>query len=97
MGFIPLPLGVVTARVLCTNLPVTPKLSYFLLLFLAYLILITLHILINIIILGHANDVIKKYMQGSGSYHKNKASTVGTAYARWGNFQSRFRYYNFIE
>lgn len=65
MGFIPLPLGVAVARVLCTTLSVSAKPFNILLLVLAYLILVSLRILISLVILGYACDLISKHTQGN--------------------------------
>lgn len=58
MGFIPLPLGVAMARVLCTTLTPSARPANIILLLLAYLILMALRILNSLIILGRACDII---------------------------------------
>jgi len=58
MGFIPLPLGVAMARVLCTTLTPSARPANIILLLLAYLILVALRILNSLIILGKACDII---------------------------------------
>ena len=60
MGFIPLPLSVAMGRVLWATLTPSAKPANFILLFLAYLILIALRVLNSIIILGKACDLISK-------------------------------------
>lgn len=64
MGFIPLPLGVAMARVLCTTLtPSDARPANLILLLLAYLILVALRILNSLIILGKACDIISSHVQ----------------------------------
>lgn len=58
MSFIPLPLGVAMARVLCTTLTPSARPANIILLLLAYLILMALRILNSLIILGKACDII---------------------------------------
>lgn len=58
MGFIPLPLGVAMARVLCTTITPSARPADIILLLLAYLILVALRILNSLIILGKASDII---------------------------------------
>lgn len=58
MGFIPLPLGVAMARVLCTTITPSARPADIILLLLAYLILVALRILNSLIILGKACDII---------------------------------------
>ncbi|XP_072750936.1 protein TAPT1 homolog isoform X3 [Anoplolepis gracilipes] len=60
MGFIPLPLGVAMARVLCTTLTPSARPANIILLLLAYLILVALRILNSLIILGKACDIISQ-------------------------------------
>ncbi|XP_011496039.1 PREDICTED: protein TAPT1 homolog isoform X2 [Ceratosolen solmsi marchali] len=71
MGFIPLPLGVAIARVLCSTLTSSSKPANILLLFLAYFILISLRILINLMILGHACDLINTHAYSNKFIKKN--------------------------
>lgn len=63
MGFIPLPLGVAMARVLCTTLTPSARPANLILLFLAYLILVALRILNSLIILGKACDIMSSHAQ----------------------------------
>lgn len=65
MGFIPLPLGVAIARVLCTTLTPTAKPANILLMILAYLILVTLRILISLFMLGHACNLINVHTRST--------------------------------
>lgn len=58
MGFIPLPLGVAIARVLCTTVTPSARPANLILLLLAYLILVALRILNSLIILGKACDIM---------------------------------------
>ncbi|XP_032673166.1 protein TAPT1 homolog [Odontomachus brunneus] len=58
MGFIPLPLGVAMARVLCTTVTPSARPANLILLLLAYFILVALRILNSIIILGRACDLM---------------------------------------
>lgn len=58
MGFIPLPLGVAMARVLCTTVTPSARPANLILLLLAYFILVALRILNSIIILGKACDLM---------------------------------------
>lgn len=66
MGFIPLPLSVAMGRVLCTTLTPSARPANFILLILAYLILVALRILNSLIILGRACDLISSHA------HSNK-------------------------
>lgn len=66
MGFIPLPLSVAMGRVLCTTLTPSARPANFILLILAYLILVALRILNSLIILGRACDLISSHT------HSNK-------------------------
>ena len=80
MGFIPLPLGVAIARVLCSTLTSTLKLANIFLFFLFYLILVSLRILISLMILGRASDLISIHSQSSitnkeENVFSNKAAT----------------------
>lgn len=61
MGFIPLPLGVAMARVLCTTVTPSAKPANLILLLLAYLILVALRILNSLIILGKACDLMSSH------------------------------------
>ncbi|XP_011868877.1 PREDICTED: protein TAPT1 homolog isoform X3 [Vollenhovia emeryi] len=63
MGFIPLPLGVAMARVLCTTLTPSARPANIILLLLAYLILVSLRILNSLIILGKACDIMSSHTQ----------------------------------
>ncbi|EFN87546.1 Protein TAPT1-like protein [Harpegnathos saltator] len=58
MGFIPLPLGVAMARVLCTTVTPSARPANLILLLLAYFVLVALRILNSIIILGRACDLM---------------------------------------
>lgn len=62
MGFIPLPLSVAIARVLCTTLTPSLKPANIILLIFGYLILVTLRIFISIVILGRACDIIASHL-----------------------------------
>ncbi|XP_012222653.1 protein TAPT1 homolog [Linepithema humile] len=64
MNFIPLPLGVAMARVLCTTLTPSARPANLILLLLAYLILVAFRVLNSIIILGKACDIISSHTQG---------------------------------
>jgi len=82
MGFIPLPLGVAMARVLCTTLTPSARPANLILFFLAYLILVALRILNSLIILGKACDIITSHVQsekddaGARSSSQNRANNV---------------------
>lgn len=62
MGFIPLPLSVAIARVLCTTLTPSLKPANIILVIFGYLILVTLRIFISIVILGRACDIISSHL-----------------------------------
>ncbi|XP_012281531.1 protein TAPT1 homolog [Orussus abietinus] len=62
MGFIPLPLGVAMGRVLCATLSPSAKPANLILLVLAYLILLSLRILISLVILGRACDLLGSHV-----------------------------------
>jgi len=64
MNFIPLPLGVAMARVLCTTLTPSARPANLILLLLAYFILVALRVLNSIVILGKACDIIWSHTQG---------------------------------
>jgi len=64
MGFIPLPLSVAMARVLCTTLTPSARPANLILFFLAYLILVALRVLNSLIILGKACDIMASHAQG---------------------------------
>ncbi|XP_012539544.1 protein TAPT1 homolog isoform X2 [Monomorium pharaonis] len=82
MGFIPLPLGVAIARVLCTTVTPSVRPANIILLLLAYLILVSLRILNSLIILGKACDIISSHAQPgkddfpAKSPSKNRANSV---------------------
>ncbi|KAG5344663.1 TAPT1 protein, partial [Acromyrmex charruanus] len=82
MGFIPLPLGVAMARVLCTTLTPSARPANIILLLLAYLILVSLRILNSLIILGKACDIMSSHTQPdkddvpTKSPSKNRANSV---------------------
>ncbi|KAL0132688.1 hypothetical protein PUN28_000436 [Cardiocondyla obscurior] len=82
MGFIPLPLGVAMARVLCTTLTPSPRPANIILFLLAYLILVSFRILNSLIILGKACDIISSHTQpdkddiSAKSPSKNRANSV---------------------
>lgn len=82
MGFIPLPLGVAIARVLCTTLTPSARPANIILLLLAYLILVSLRILNSLIILGKACDIMSLHAQPgkddfpTKSPSKNRANSV---------------------
>lgn len=61
MGFIPLPLAVAMARVLCTTLSPSAKPANLILFFLGYLILVALRVFNSLIILGKACDLISSH------------------------------------
>lgn len=65
MGFIPLPLSVAMGRVLCTTLTPSAKPANFILLILAYLILVALRVLTSLVILGKACDLIAAHANKS--------------------------------
>ncbi|CAH0720049.1 unnamed protein product, partial [Brenthis ino] len=69
MGFIPLPLGVVITRVLVHAVKVD-GLAAVLLIFIAYLCLISIRVLVSIVILGKACDLISQHQgEKSDSHH----------------------------
>ncbi|KAK0162729.1 hypothetical protein PV327_006482 [Microctonus hyperodae] len=72
MGFIPLPLNVAMARVLCTTLSPSAKPANLILFFLGYLILIALRILNNLILLGKACDLISSHTNQNDKVSKKK-------------------------
>ncbi|KAJ8683672.1 hypothetical protein QAD02_019464 [Eretmocerus hayati] len=74
MGFIPLPLGVAIARVLCTTLTPSAKPANILLLILAYLILISLRVLVSLMILGRACDLISHHTENSAKNSQESES-----------------------
>ncbi|XP_011697240.1 PREDICTED: protein TAPT1 homolog [Wasmannia auropunctata] len=82
MGFIPLPLGVAIARVLCTTLTPSARPANIILLLLAYLILVALRIFNSLIILGKACDIMSSHAQPdkddapAKSPSKNRANSV---------------------
>jgi hypothetical protein len=78
MGFIPLPLGVAIARVLCTTLTSTSKPANILLFFLAYLILVSLRVLINLMILGRACNLISTHAYSNTFDSKQKITDQKT-------------------
>ncbi|XP_019887678.1 protein TAPT1 homolog isoform X2 [Ooceraea biroi] len=79
MGFIPLPLGVAMARVLCTTLTPSARPANLILFLLAYLILVALRILNSLIILGKACDIISSHAQGDRNDVGVKSSTQDRA------------------
>lgn len=79
MGFIPLPLGVAMARVLCTTLTPSAKPANIILLLLAYLILVALRILNSLIILGKACDIISSHTHADKDDVSSKPSSQGRA------------------
>ncbi|CAG9562531.1 unnamed protein product [Danaus chrysippus] len=68
MGFIPLPLGVVITRVLVHAVKID-GLAAILLIFIAYLCLISIRILISIVILGKACDLITQHQNDKSDSH----------------------------
>ncbi|TGZ48142.1 protein TAPT1 homolog [Temnothorax longispinosus] len=81
MGFIPLPLGVAMARVLCTTLTPSARPANIILLLLAYLILVSFRILNSLIILGKACDIMSSHPRPdkdvtAKSPSKNRANSV---------------------
>lgn len=76
MGFIPLPLGVAMARVLCTTLTPSARPANLILLILAYLVLISFRVLNSLVILGKACDLIASHT------HSNTADSSSTATPR---------------
>ncbi|XP_017888892.1 protein TAPT1 homolog [Ceratina calcarata] len=78
MGFIPLPLGVAIGRVLCTTITPSAKPANFILLLLAYLILIALRILNSVVILGKACDLMSSYEEPENETVSLKRSSTGT-------------------
>ncbi|KAL7306414.1 hypothetical protein TKK_0001831 [Trichogramma kaykai] len=76
MGFIPLPLGVAIARVLCTTLPYKFQPVYFLLLILAFFILVTLRVLISMYVLGCSYKIIKQHNQSTTEKKKFKNEPI---------------------
>ncbi|XP_058789778.1 protein TAPT1 homolog isoform X1 [Phymastichus coffea] len=77
MGFIPLPLSVAIARVLCSTLTPSAKPMNILLIILAYLILTTLRIFINLMILGPACDLISLHPQSTLIKHEINKKNKG--------------------
>lgn len=61
MGFIPLPLGVAMARVLCTTLTPAARPANLILFILAYFVLISFRVLNSLVILGKACDLIASH------------------------------------
>ncbi|CAG9787739.1 unnamed protein product [Diatraea saccharalis] len=69
MGFIPLPLGVVITRVLVHAVKID-GFAAILLIFIAYLCLLTIRVLVSIVILGKACDLIAQHqMEKNESHH----------------------------
>lgn len=82
MGFIPLPLSVAMGRVLCTTLSPSAKPANFILLFLAYLILVALRVLNSLVILGKACDLISSHANkndGDASTRKSSRDYTGNS------------------
>ncbi|XP_066594389.1 protein TAPT1 homolog isoform X2 [Prorops nasuta] len=75
MGFIPLPLGVAMGRVLCATLTPSARPANFILLILAYLILVSLRILNSVIILGRACDLISSHTHSKSNVTLKTNST----------------------
>lgn len=80
MGFIPLPLGVAIARVLCTTLTPSAKPANIILVFLVYLILVSLRVLISLMMLGHACDIISSHTHSSTMDQKKVFSSKSNAW-----------------
>lgn len=72
MAFIPLPLGVAMARVLCSTVTPSARPANLILLLLAYLILVALRILNSVVILGMACDYISTHTKENTSEHDDK-------------------------
>ncbi|XP_012259738.2 protein TAPT1 homolog [Athalia rosae] len=74
MGFIPLPLGVAMARVLCTTLTPSARPANLILLVLAYLVLISFRILNSLVILGKACDLIASHTHSNTADPKSSST-----------------------
>lgn len=71
MGFIPLPLGVAMARVLCSTITPAMRPANIILLLLAYFILVAFRILNSVIILGKACDLISSHVHSNKNQKKS--------------------------
>lgn len=72
MAFIPLPLGVAMARVLCSTVTPSARPANLILMLLAYLILVALRILNSLVILGMACDYIATHTKESTNEPEGK-------------------------
>ncbi|XP_046486256.1 protein TAPT1 homolog [Neodiprion pinetum] len=82
MGFIPLPLGVAMARVLCTTLTPTARPANLILFIMAYLVLISFRVLNSLVILGKACDLIASHA------HSNATESSPTPASREADFNN---------